>query len=73
EEVIVPVYYKPLPKGRNFIFNLENRSVVNTIVNSKLLKLVLFKNSTHRVRIIPKKQYISYIKKYKDDKYFVNN
>ncbi|KHE78493.1 hypothetical protein GE21DRAFT_1223162, partial [Neurospora crassa] len=55
EETIVTVYYKPLPKGRNFIFNSSNNSIINIIVNYKSLKLILFKNSIRGVRIILKK------------------
>ncbi|KAL0469380.1 hypothetical protein QR685DRAFT_572390 [Neurospora intermedia] len=52
EEVIVLVYYKPLPKGRSFIFNLSNDGVMNIVIDYKSLKIVFFKNSTRGVRVI---------------------
>lgn len=70
QEVEVPVEYKPLPKGRSFMFNSEHAAVHHAVITAKTAKVVSVKNTTQGMVTIPKRTPVGKIGESRDSGFF---
>ncbi|EAQ84379.1 hypothetical protein CHGG_08393 [Chaetomium globosum CBS 148.51] len=54
-EAMIPVNYKPLPKGRSFLFNAEHDAAFHAVITAKTPKVVAVKNTSRGTITIPKR------------------
>jgi hypothetical protein len=55
QEVMIPVEYKPLPKGRSFMFNSGHDAAHHAVVSATSPKVVALKNTSRGTIQIPKR------------------
>ncbi|EAQ86812.1 hypothetical protein CHGG_08065 [Chaetomium globosum CBS 148.51] len=55
QEAMIPVNYKPLPKGRSFLFNAEHDAAFHAVITAKTPKVVAVKNTSRGTITIPKR------------------
>ena len=70
EERMVPVFYKPLPKDRSFLFTSNHEAVANAVIDARTPRVALVRNSTPGPMTLQRKHRIGTISECDADGYF---